>query len=431
MNNPYVWRGPVRTSDMFFGRSRELTEIAAFLRSNQSVSIVGPRKIGKTSLLFHLMRPETWSDLDLEVNSLFTYLDCEVLGEGGPAEIFGQYANEMTLALAERDLPPEPALDKVLAKPTRLAFEGAVRQLNRRGLQVVLILDEFERLSTNPELDVKFFNSLRSAAIRYQLVFLIASVRPLIQLTYSGRSQNILSSPFFNIFAQQFLGLLSKEEVRQLIHEPARRVGVIFAPATKDFLYRQVGGHPLALQIACFHACEVVGEADIAEIERRTRREMEAYFQYYWQNLTSAERDALCNLSEVVRAAPQDITRRDILRNLVRKCLLIAEGDSKFRYPSQLWADFVAAQSLTLTDLVTSGDCEPALKSDHPLIEPLTERELEVLHLIEAGLSNREIADRLFVGVSTVKKHINHLYGKLGVKSRTQAIARARELNLL
>jgi ATP/maltotriose-dependent transcriptional regulator MalT len=54
-----------------------------------------------------------------------------------------------------------------------------------------------------------------------------------------------------------------------------------------------------------------------------------------------------------------------------------------------------------------------------------------VLQLIAAGLSNRDIAARLFVGVSTVKKHINHLYGKLGVKSRTQAIVRARELKLL
>jgi LuxR family maltose regulon positive regulatory protein len=63
--------------------------------------------------------------------------------------------------------------------------------------------------------------------------------------------------------------------------------------------------------------------------------------------------------------------------------------------------------------------------------ESLTERELEVLHYIAEGMSNYEIATRIFVGVSTVKTHINHLYGKLDVKSRTQAVARARDLNLL
>ena len=55
---------------------------------------------------------------------------------------------------------------------------------------------------------------------------------------------------------------------------------------------------------------------------------------------------------------------------------------------------------------------------------------LEVLRLLVSGASNQEIADQLFIGVSTVKKHINHIFGKLGVESRTQAIVRAHALNL-
>jgi LuxR family transcriptional regulator, maltose regulon positive regulatory protein len=63
--------------------------------------------------------------------------------------------------------------------------------------------------------------------------------------------------------------------------------------------------------------------------------------------------------------------------------------------------------------------------------EPISPRELEVLRLVAAGLSNQEIAERLVVGLSTVKKHINNLYGKLEVKSRTQALKRAREIGVL
>jgi LuxR family maltose regulon positive regulatory protein len=66
-----------------------------------------------------------------------------------------------------------------------------------------------------------------------------------------------------------------------------------------------------------------------------------------------------------------------------------------------------------------------------PLVEPLSKRELEVLQLIVAGMSNREIAEKLFIGEGTVKTHINNIYSKLDVQSRTQAIARARELKLL
>jgi LuxR family maltose regulon positive regulatory protein len=64
------------------------------------------------------------------------------------------------------------------------------------------------------------------------------------------------------------------------------------------------------------------------------------------------------------------------------------------------------------------------------LIEPLSKRELEVLGLIAAGLSNREISQELYIAVGTVKRHTNHIYGKLGVHSRTQAVARARALGL-
>ena len=69
--------------------------------------------------------------------------------------------------------------------------------------------------------------------------------------------------------------------------------------------------------------------------------------------------------------------------------------------------------------------------ANQSLVEPLSGREIEVLHLIAAGLSNREIADRLVIALGTVKRHINNIYGKLGVRSRTQAIAKGRELRLL
>jgi len=73
----------------------------------------------------------------------------------------------------------------------------------------------------------------------------------------------------------------------------------------------------------------------------------------------------------------------------------------------------------------------PAHIAAQPLVEPLSERELEVLGLIAAGLSNTQVADRLVIALGTVKRHVNHIYGKLGVQSRTQAVARARALRLL
>jgi LuxR family maltose regulon positive regulatory protein len=66
-----------------------------------------------------------------------------------------------------------------------------------------------------------------------------------------------------------------------------------------------------------------------------------------------------------------------------------------------------------------------------PLVEPLSERELEVLQLIAEGYTNREIAGRLYIAVSTVKSHINNIYGKLEAKGRAHAVAQARQLGLI
>jgi LuxR family maltose regulon positive regulatory protein len=65
------------------------------------------------------------------------------------------------------------------------------------------------------------------------------------------------------------------------------------------------------------------------------------------------------------------------------------------------------------------------------LREPLSERELEVLHLLRTSLSQPEIADRLYVSINTIRSHVKHIYGKLGVHSRTAAVERAEELGLL
>jgi LuxR family maltose regulon positive regulatory protein len=64
-------------------------------------------------------------------------------------------------------------------------------------------------------------------------------------------------------------------------------------------------------------------------------------------------------------------------------------------------------------------------------IEPLSDREVEVLELVAEGRTNAQIADELFLSVGTVKAHVHHIFNKLLVRNRSQAVARARELHLL
>ncbi len=352
MNNPYISRGPVRDGSLFFGRHHELQEIRAFLMGNQSVSIVGPRKIGKTSLLFHLIRPKTKASLTLEQKFLFVYLDCEVLGDSDHSEIFGVFALEMELALGEQGYEPEPTLERAIAHPTRITFETAVRKLNRRNIRIVIILDEFERLSSNPKLNVNFFNALRSAAGRFQLVYLTASTKPLIHLTYVNNQEEILSSPFFNIFAHLHLGLLSQAEAEQLIEAPAQSQGHPFTQDEKSFVYKLAGGHPFILQVACFHLFS--SRENLVSVEEMVRQELQAHYEYYWRNLTPPEQSTLVRLPTLSLDREPDTTIVSVLRNLEQKCLIIKQNGT-YQYFSDSWQTFVCEQEVPIIQNHSSG----------------------------------------------------------------------------
>jgi LuxR family maltose regulon positive regulatory protein len=79
------------------------------------------------------------------------------------------------------------------------------------------------------------------------------------------------------------------------------------------------------------------------------------------------------------------------------------------------------------------GKADPSKSqtSESKLVEPLSEREIEVLQLIAEGLTNQEIASKLFLSLNTIKVHTRNIYGKLSVNNRTQAAARAKDLEIL
>ena len=85
-DNPFYHRGAIRQDTHFLGRSAETAQILGLLRNRQSVSVIGPRRIGKSSLLIHLSRTHVREAFDLQPpHALFVLVDCQELG-GSPAE---------------------------------------------------------------------------------------------------------------------------------------------------------------------------------------------------------------------------------------------------------------------------------------------------------------------------------------------------------
>jgi DNA-binding NarL/FixJ family response regulator len=153
---------------------------------------------------------------------------------------------------------------------------------------------------------------------------------------------------------------------------------------------------------------------------RATRRLKKALPQCRVIVLTTFDDDEY--VFDALRAGAVGYLLKDVpSARLVEAIRATARGESILE-PSV--AAKVIAEFTRVSSMVPSAQMEQ-------LVEPLSERELEILGLIARGASNKEIADQLFIAEGTVKNHVTHILGKLSVRDRTQAALKARELGLL
>lgn len=290
--NPYLNRSMVRSLDGFFGRQRELERTMARLgdATPQSVSIVGDRRIGKSSFLWHLAQPELAARyLDSPESYVFVYLDFQGqrhLDMDGFSRVF---SGHLATAVGDRT--------KVAEAQDLTQLEAEVRKLTESGLRVIGLFDEFETVTGSDAFGAEFFGFLRSLANSYPIAYVTASRRELQTLC---RSQEISESPFFNIFARIALGPIDGAAAAELIAAPSAAAGQPLDEHLDDIV--DLGGHlPLFLQIACSAAFECLQETeafDPALVQRRFRDEADAHLQYLWEHLDECEQPVVRRLLE-------------------------------------------------------------------------------------------------------------------------------------
>lgn len=338
--NPFFHRGAIRRAADFHGRNAQIEQILGLLRNSQSVSLIGPRRIGKSSLLLHLCRQEVREQFGLDApKALFILVDCQELG-GSPAE---EVYEALLVGLREAAEEAGIEVENVKQQGTYRALDRTLNQVARDGAAVVVILDEFELLAANEHLTPYFFARLRGLTTKYGLAYLTASQRPLFAIT---ADEEILSSPFFNIFVSLSLGLFSDEEAQSLFDKRLNGSGVKFAAATRTYLLGLVGPHPFFLHIAGYHAFPILSEdptADLEQLDKPIEVEADSHLAYLWQNLTEEERYALAALYGPT----------DIMRALEQQCLVVLltledqEGPTRYAYTSDILRRFVRRQQVT------------------------------------------------------------------------------------
>jgi DNA-binding NarL/FixJ family response regulator len=130
------------------------------------------------------------------------------------------------------------------------------------------------------------------------------------------------------------------------------------------------------------------------------------------------------NVFDGLRAGAVGYLLKDAPSEKLCEAIRLAARGESFLQPS------VAAKVVAEFARLTSQSATPLQLHAEPLIEPLSDREGEILSLITNGASNREIANTLFLAEGTVKNHVTNILGKLGVRDRTQAALKAKEMGL-
>jgi hypothetical protein len=352
--NPYFHRSAIKDPDCFFGRAREIDKILSHTTAGESVSIVGPRRIGKTSLLFYLRHSAQAAESGSASRHLFVFLDCQRKPRPSQLDIY-QWIWSETLKEAEQvERLPGGLMSAIEELPNMVQsaeeFEKAVNGLCAAGFELTLLLDEFELMAENPQLNADFFTHLRGLTVAYPVGYVTSSTRTLSDLEYSDRS--VLSSPFFNVFHQQRLGFLKRGEARDLIVKPVQDIQDFPAYTQGEiaFLFDLAGYHPAFLQMACYHLFErkVAGgewsDWAAGEVRQKFEDEIVGHFRYAWKQLTPSEKEAMM----LICTGRADEVSRQLWTELEHQCLAC-----KRKLFSSTLAGFILREFMT--DLMPEG----------------------------------------------------------------------------
>lgn len=339
--NPFFHRGAIRHHDDFIGRESEIAQILGLLRNGQSVSLIGPRRIGKSSLLLQLGNPFIRRQYNLDPGQAINILiDCQELADSPPEEVYEAILNSLIQASKEAGSPMDIDHDP----RTYRALDRALFEFIQRQVGVVVMLDEFELLAANRQLSPYFFARMRGLTTKYGLAFLTASQRPLFAIT---AEEEILSSPFFNIFVTLPLGLFNETEARTLLSDRLARTNIEFSDKLVNHLLNLVGYHPFFLHIAGYHAYQALAKQndkwpnslsvniEPSVLDGPIEIEAESHLAYVWQNLTPEEKHVLA-----IADGPTET-----IRQLEQQCLLYRAG-TEYRYSSEILQRFVRRQAV-------------------------------------------------------------------------------------
>jgi hypothetical protein len=353
--NPYFHRGPIKNVLHFFGRKDVITHIFDRLRHTEDCSIIGPRAIGKTSLMHYISHPDIVKKHHLDPKKyIFVYCDLQRFGENADImDFYFEMFQRLVVCVTQRELLKEGELKRftkgangVLKKINKTLFEIAdletlITTLSEKDFRIVYMFDEFENISSNPNFDFSFYGQLRSLSGNpgFQVAIITASKESIYDLTFD---EEIKTSPFFRYFEDFHLGPMDEGEISEF-YELGMKNGAVFSPSIKNLIGEWSGGHPFLVQLSCDYFFDLVARGvkfSSTESEKHIDiflKRHKKHFAYFWTQVNKKEQACMWWLASGKHPGSDCDS---ILNELEEKYLVIKEG-GKFKVFSSAFARFI------------------------------------------------------------------------------------------
>lgn len=314
--NPYFNLAIIRNAEMFFGRTPLLHRFYETVFNRQSISLLGPRFIGKSSFLWCSALPEIQARFPFNLSRrIFVFLDLREYLTKTCEDFFHSVSKEMLTQSAKVGLTLHAD------GKGEDEFSDILDQIAEHGFFPVLLLDGFDKVTRNEHFGPEFFWFLRAQASVGLVTYVTASLRPLYEVCH----HDIVGSPFFNIFYPYTLEALSPEEALALITRPAQQAALWFTEAEVALVQKLAARHPFFIQ----RVCHVLFEEKLSRSEFNEQRlknlaykDLAPRFQSIWEELSATEQVLLqdeAQQKENQQRQLPELSESSLFRHFVRK----------------------------------------------------------------------------------------------------------------
>lgn len=292
MSNPFIVGSRINDPVKFFGRKLEIYQVISRLKNMQSTAIVGERRIGKSSLLYHLYQTGT-----SHLGDKYSFIYAELTKNKYHASVYDLFKN--VLAECGVEFAKKDSIQQHL-----IVFEETVKELTQSGKKIVLLFDEFEELIQHrTQFPEDFFDELRAALNDQHLAIITGTKKPLKELSEEKK----LSSPFHNVFKVLELSEFTIDEASEFIAhdwgiDPFSEDEISFIISYPQF------NHPLVLQAICSWVVDnrQFGYNEMT-LEEKIRKDVESYFSKGFLSAARRNKSALIEEGKTLWEMAKDI----------------------------------------------------------------------------------------------------------------------------